>query len=76
MEENEPIFDIRKHIQASLQDFKSVLQSMQQVREDLNSTKQAKKQARQDLKRTEKLFSKKLDGFHKKPEFTSTVASQ
>ena len=42
----------------------------------MNSKKEAKIKAKKDLKRTEKLFNKNLDGFTKKPEFNSTVASQ
>ena len=74
MQEN--ILDIRDHITNSIQEFKSTLDHMKRVRDDKNSNKEAKIKAKKDLKRTEKLFNKNLDGFTKKPEFNSTVASQ
>ena len=72
----ENAFDIRAHIQNSVNQFKETLNIMKKCKEDLISQKNAKIKEKKDFKRTQKLFKTKLDGLTKKPEFKSTVGSQ
>ena len=72
----EEAFNIRNHITNSIDSFKETLECMKKCRNDLISEKNIKLKEKKDRKRTEKLFTTKLDGLNKKPEFTSTVASQ